>query len=46
VRALGRFAGAALLGDDDVVAQARLWRHRMGRTLFRSTAEAAAALVA
>ena len=44
-KGLGGLAGAALLGDDDFVAQARLWRHRMGGTLYRSTAEAVAALV-
>ncbi|MGH3350661.1 MAG: threonine aldolase family protein [Nocardioides sp.] len=44
-KGLGGLAGAALLGDDDFIAQARLWRHRMGGTLFRSTAEAVAALV-
>ncbi|MFE6649322.1 threonine aldolase family protein [Nocardioides sp. NPDC057772] len=43
-KGLGGLAGAALLGDDDFVAQARLWRHRMGGTLYRSTAEAVAAL--
>ena len=44
-KGLGGLAGAALLGDEDFVAQARLWRHRMGGTLYRSTAEAVAALV-
>lgn len=44
-KGLGGLAGAALLGDDDFVAQARLWRHRMGGTLYRSTAEAVSALV-
>ncbi len=44
-KGLGGLAGAALLGDDDFLAQARLWRHRMGGTLYRSTAEAVAALV-
>nr|WP_246321831.1 beta-eliminating lyase-related protein [Nocardioides panzhihuensis] len=44
-KGLGGLAGAALLGDEDFVAQARLWRHRMGGTLYRSTAEAVSALV-
>ncbi|MEU6137568.1 beta-eliminating lyase-related protein [Nocardioides sp. NPDC047086] len=44
-KGVGGLAGAALLGDDDFVAQARLWRHRMGGTLYRSTAEAVSALV-
>ena len=33
-KGLGGFAGALLAGDDAFVAQARLWRRRMGGTLF------------
>ena len=39
-------AGAALVGPADVLAEARLWRKRMGGTLFHATAEAVSALVA
>ncbi|MEI7057485.1 beta-eliminating lyase-related protein [Nocardioides sp. CCNWLW239] len=44
-KGLGGLAGAALVGDEDFLAQARLWRHRMGGTLFHTTPEAVAALV-
>jgi threonine aldolase len=44
-KGLGAIAGAALVGREDVVAEARLWRHRMGGTLFHLTAEAVTALV-
>jgi len=44
-KGLGGLAGAALLGPADVVAEARLWRRRLGGTIYRSTAEAVAALV-
>jgi threonine aldolase len=44
-KGLGALAGAALVGREDVVAEARLWRHRMGGTLFHLTAEATTALV-
>lgn len=43
-KGLGGLAGAALLGPEDLVAEARLWRHRMGGTLFHLTAEATTAL--
>lgn len=44
-KGLGGLAGAALLGSTDFLDEARLWRQRMGGTLFRSTPEALAALV-
>ena len=44
-KGLGGLAGAALVGDDDVIDEARLWRRRMGGTIFRTTPEAVAALV-
>ena len=34
-KGIGGFAGALLLGDDDFIAEARLWRKRMGGTLAR-----------
>lgn len=43
-KGLGGLAGAALLGTTDFVAEARVWRHRLGGTLYRTTAEAVAAL--
>ena len=43
-KGLGALAGAALVGPADVLAEARLWRHRMGGTLFHLTAEATTAL--
>lgn len=43
-KGLGGLAGAALVGPEDVLAEARLWRHRMGGTLFHLTAEATTAL--
>lgn len=45
-KGLGGIAGAALVGPADVLAEARLWRKRMGGTLFHATAEAVSALVA
>jgi threonine aldolase len=33
-KGLGAIAGAALVGDADLLAQARTWRHRHGGTLF------------
>jgi threonine aldolase len=33
-KGIGAFAGALLAGDDDLIANARLWRHRMGGTLY------------
>ncbi len=44
-KGLGGLAGAALLGSADFVAEARLWRRRLGGTTYRVTAEAVAALV-
>jgi threonine aldolase len=33
-KGIGAFAGALLAGDEDVVAEARVWRRRMGGTLY------------
>ena len=44
-KGLGAIAGAALVGPRDVLDEARLWRKRMGGTLFHATAEAVSALV-
>lgn len=44
-KGLGGLAGAALLGSADVLAEARLWRQRMGGTVFHLTAEALSALL-
>lgn len=44
-KGLGGLAGSALLGPEDVIAEARVWRRRMGGTIFRNTAEAVSALV-
>jgi threonine aldolase len=38
-------AGAALLGPADFVNEARLWRRRLGGTIYRTTAEAVSALL-
>ena len=43
-KGLGGLAGAVLVGDGDVIAEARLWRRRMGGTIYRNTAEAVSAL--
>jgi threonine aldolase len=43
-KGLEALAGAALAGPEDVVAEARLWRHRMGGTLFHLTPYAVSAL--
>jgi threonine aldolase len=44
-KGIGAPAGAVLAGGDDFIAQARLWRHRMGGTLFHlSTLVAPAAM--
>jgi threonine aldolase len=43
-KGLGGLTGAALLGPEDFVAEARLWRRRLGGTTFRATAEAVSAL--
>ena len=44
-KGLAGLAGAALLGSHEFIAQARLWRRRLGGTVFRTTAEAVSALV-
>ena len=44
-KGLGGLAGAALLGPADFVAEARLWRRRLGGTIIHTTAEAVSALV-
>lgn len=44
-KGLGGIAGAALLGREDFIAEARLWRRRLGGTIYRTTAEAVSALV-
>jgi threonine aldolase len=43
-KGLRGLAGAALLGPEDFLDEARVWRSRMGGTIFRSTPEALAAL--
>jgi threonine aldolase len=43
-KGLGGIAGAALLGPADFVAEARLWRRRLGGTIYHTTAEAVSAL--
>jgi threonine aldolase len=43
-KGLGGLAGACLVGDEDVVEEARRWRKRMGGTLFHLTPLAVAAL--
>ena len=44
-KGLGGLAGAMLLGEADVVDEARTWRRRMGGTIYRTTPEAVTALV-
>ena len=43
-KGLGGLAGACLAGDEDVVAETRRWRKRMGGTLFHLTPYAVLAL--
>ncbi|MDT0215335.1 beta-eliminating lyase-related protein [Rothia sp. ARF10] len=43
-KGLGGLSGAAVAGPEDVVAQARRWRTRMGGTLFSLMPDAVAAL--
>jgi threonine aldolase len=43
-KGLEGLAGAALIGPEDVVAEARTWRRRMGGTLFHLTPYAVSAL--
>ena len=44
-KGLEALAGAALVGPEDVIAEARTWRRRMGGTLFHLTPYAVSALV-
>jgi threonine aldolase len=44
-KGLGGLAGAALLGSEEFIAEARLWRRRLGGTVYRVTPEAVSALV-
>jgi threonine aldolase len=44
-KGLAGLAGAALLGPAGFVDEARLWRRRLGGTIYRTTAEAVSALV-
>jgi threonine aldolase len=44
-KGLGGLSGAALLGPTGFIAEARLWRRRLGGTIFRTTAEAVSALL-
>jgi threonine aldolase len=44
-KGLGGLAGAALLGPAGFVEEARLWRRRLGGTIYRTTAEAVSALL-
>jgi threonine aldolase len=43
-KGLGAPAGSMLLGEEDVIAEARAWRHRHGGTLFKLWPYAAAGL--
>lgn len=43
-KGLGGLAGAVVAGPDDVLAEARVWRHRMGGTIFSLHPIALAAL--
>jgi threonine aldolase len=43
-KGLGGVAGSILLGDEDVVGEARVWRHRHGGTLYQLWPYAASAL--
>jgi threonine aldolase len=45
-KGLNGLAGSMLLGDDDVIGEAREWRHRHGGTLFTLWPNAASGLVA
>ena len=44
-KSLGGISGAALAASDDVVAEAKAWRHRYGGMLFQQFPAALAALV-
>jgi threonine aldolase len=43
-KGLGGLPGSMLLGDEDTIAEARLWRHRHGGTLYALWPNAASAL--
>lgn len=43
-KGLDGLAGAVLLGPESFIAEARLWRRRLGGTIYRTTAEAVSAL--
>jgi threonine aldolase len=43
-KGLGGVTGSMLLGEEDVIAEARLWRHRHGGTLYALWPYAASAL--
>ena len=43
-KGLGGLTGAMLLGEEDVITEARAWRHRHGGTLFKLWPYAASAL--
>jgi threonine aldolase len=43
-KGLGGLSGSALLGDEELIREARAWRHRHGGTLFRLWPYAASAL--
>jgi threonine aldolase len=43
-KGLGGLTGAMLLGEEDVISEARVWRHRHGGTLFKLWPYAASAL--
>ena len=45
-KGLGAFAGAAVASAEDVVAEVRTWRQRMGGTMFQMTPYALSGLVA
>lgn len=42
-KGIGSFAGAMLAGSEDFIAEVRLWRRRMGGTLFQAAPMVAAA---
>lgn len=45
-KGIGALGGCCLAGDEDLVAQARVWRHRHGGTLFALWPYAASAIAA
>ena len=44
-KGLGGLSGAALIGPAGFITEARLWRRRLGGTIYRTTAEAVSALL-